>query len=131
METEIRVVPESAFFPLFNQAGARPINDATVTCPKCNQPLLETDDLKKIAKEKIQQWRTERVWNRYPCHCDRMVATCPKDGNKTYVTIAFLRFYPDRFYPTTKAYVAVFKTQKEQQEFTDALNRILTEEENS
>jgi rRNA maturation protein Nop10 len=57
-----------------------------------------------------------------------MSAKCPRCGSPTYVTIAFLRFYPDRFYPSVKAYAATFKTEKEQQDFTDALNRILTTE---
>jgi hypothetical protein len=130
-KTEVRIVPEEAFWPLFNQAGARPLKDAAVTCPKCNQPLLETDDLKKIAKEKVAHWQQEKVWNGFPVHCDRMSAKCPRCGAQTYVTIAFLRFYPDRFYPAVKAYAAVFKTEKEQQQFTDGLNRILAAGENS
>ena len=131
METEIRVVPESAFFPLFSQAGASPLNNASVTCPNCALLMLESDDLKQIAKEKVQQMRQEKVWDRYPVHCNRMSAKCPRCGAQTYVTIAFLRFYPDRFYPSVKAYAAVFKTEKEQQQFTDALNRMLTTRENS
>jgi len=129
-ETEIRIVPESAFFPLFSQAGARPINNASVTCSKCELPLLEPDDLKKIAKEKIQQFKQERVWNRYPVHAARLTVKCRECGHETFVTIAFLRFY-DNFHPAAKAYVTVFTTEKEQRDFTDALNRILTAGENS
>ena len=130
METEIRVVPESAFFPLFSQAGASPLNDAAVTCPKCNQPLLETDDLRKIAKEKVAQWHREKVWTKYPIHAGRLTVKCRECEHETFVTIAFLRFY-DNFHPAAKAYLAVFKTQKEQRDFTDALNRILTAGDNS
>jgi hypothetical protein len=125
METEIRVVPESAFFPLFSQAGAQPLNDAAVTCPNCALLMLESDDLKQIAKEKVAQW--EKVWTKYSVHAARLTVKCRECGHETFVTIAFLRFY-DNFHPAAKAYVTVFTTEKEQQNFTDALNRILTAE---
>jgi len=128
---QIKTIPEERLWPLLELAGARAINETTVTCPKCKQQLLKPSDLIEIAEEKIRQWRAENVLDRHPCHCARLAALCNFCETNTYVTIVLLRYRPDGLCPTGKAYAAVFKTAKEQDLFTDALNNILTREATS
>ena len=128
---KVRTIREEAFWPLFKQANAQPIEETCIVCHACNASLLVPDDAKNLAREKLQQWTDEGVWSRYPVHGARMEITCPHCEAKTYVTITFLRYHPSDYYPNAKAFVTAFPDEQKQQDFTEKLTKIVNAEARS